>query len=465
MSRLPVRLEGLPRRALLELAAAGCAADARLAQRADVLLHQHQPLPKECVDAVLLSPDLLPHLFETLELCDWAAAAVCSRWAAAWAGLLQTWGAVQPKPLRVLRVPWCNYGIAVMPDSSVCVADEEFGSLKFVTPEGEELTDGGKWHELTQAEFWCPTGLLVLHGTELLVADHRRVRKLRLSDGAELARSPALPGSGELALAGDRLLVPRGGTLSVLDAETLSLRYEFGNFGCVLDCAVHGNEARPARPTPSPRPTLQPHDDAHRSTRGGHAHGLRRAPAPRPGRACARSPLAGRAMREHQPAGCPVLCRCSSWTSGGGGSCKSSTSPRVSRAARCAALSGAPSRSTSTTTGSTCSSGARRRRATRRRCAIAPPAAMGLGARSCRDPPCSLVLGLESRQDVDEEVRRWAGRRLVVLELDGSTRQLVRLPRSERLYGMHLHGDELHLTDSVAHAVHVHRILGPTHCP
>jgi uncharacterized Rossmann fold enzyme len=53
----------------------------------------------------------------------------------------------------------------------------------------------------------------------------------------------------------------------------------------------------------------------------------------------------------------------------------------------------------------------------------------------------------------------------VVLELDGSTRQLVRLPRSERLYGMHLHGDELHLTDSVAHAVHVHRILGPTHCP
>ena len=89
----------------------------------------------------------------------------------------------------------------------------------------------------------------------------------------------------------------------------------------------------------------------------------------------------------------------------------------------------------------------------------------GRGARSCRDPPCSLVLGLESRQDVDEEVRRWAGRRLVVLELDGSTRQLVRLPRSERLYGMHLHGDELHLTDSVAHAVHVHRILGPTHCP
>ena len=132
------------------------------------LLHQHQPLPKECVDAVLLSPDLLPHLFETLELCDWAAAAVCSGWAAAWAGLLQTWGAVQPKPLRVLRVPWCNYGIAVMPDSSVCVADEEFGSLKFVTPEGEELTDGGKWHELTQAEFWCPTGLLVLHGTTLL---------------------------------------------------------------------------------------------------------------------------------------------------------------------------------------------------------------------------------------------------------------------------------------------------------
>eukprot|EP00908_Phaeocystis_cordata_P012428 Transcript_23407.p1 GENE.Transcript_23407~~Transcript_23407.p1 ORF type:complete len:368 (-),score=115.85 Transcript_23407:35-1138(-) len=367
MSRLPVRLEGLPRRALLELAAAGCAADARLAQRADVLLHQHQPLPKECVDAVLLSPDLLPHLFETLELCDWAAAAVCSGWAAAWAGLLQTWGAVQPKPLRVLRVPWCNYGIAVMPDSSVCVADEEFGSLKFVTPEGEELTDGGKWHELTQAEFWCPTGLLVLHGTELLVADHRRVRKLRLSDGAELARSPALPGSGELALAGDRLLVPRGGTLSVLDAETLSLRYEFGNFGCVLDCAVHGNEVFVV--DFGRRGELQVFDLAtgqpRRTLRGAFG-----------------SPVSINIYHDRL-----YLLERREKTAG------------------------------------------------------------------------------DEEEDVDEEVRRWAGRRLVVLELDGSTRQLVRLPRSERLYGMHLHGDELHLTDSVAHAVHVHRILGPTHCP
>ena len=59
-----------PREELLELAASGCAADAQIARRADALIAQRKPLPSWCVDEVLLSPDLLPHVVEWLRWWD-----------------------------------------------------------------------------------------------------------------------------------------------------------------------------------------------------------------------------------------------------------------------------------------------------------------------------------------------------------------------------------------------------------
>ena len=58
----------------------------------------------------------------------------------------------------------------------------------------------------------------------------------------------------------------------------------------------------------------------------------------------------------------------------------------------------------------------------------------------------------EEDEDEDEEewddIKEWAGRRLLVLELDGSIRQIVRLPYSKRLLGLRFQGDTLYITEN-----------------
>lgn len=46
----------------------------------DILVSKCMPLPDWCVTDVLLSPDLMPHLFEPLTFKDAAVASTCSAW-------------------------------------------------------------------------------------------------------------------------------------------------------------------------------------------------------------------------------------------------------------------------------------------------------------------------------------------------------------------------------------------------
>ena len=123
-SRLALRLGALSRDELLELAA-----DAldelpephRLHRRADALIAQRKPLPSWCVDKVLLSPDLLPHVVESLSLGDVAASTACKAWAGAWTALLGRRRYLNPVP-RIIEVPelWPR-AIAEMPDGALCI--------------------------------------------------------------------------------------------------------------------------------------------------------------------------------------------------------------------------------------------------------------------------------------------------------------------------------------------------------
>ena len=72
--RLSARLAGLDHEALLSYAA-----ELSFSHRhtADVLLAKHSPLPAWARDEVLLSADLLPYVFATLQMEDNAAASVC----------------------------------------------------------------------------------------------------------------------------------------------------------------------------------------------------------------------------------------------------------------------------------------------------------------------------------------------------------------------------------------------------
>ena len=67
---------------LVELTARMCHASADALSLANAALSEH--VPPWAVEDVLLSPDLLPRVFATLELEDGAAAAACSAWCQQW---------------------------------------------------------------------------------------------------------------------------------------------------------------------------------------------------------------------------------------------------------------------------------------------------------------------------------------------------------------------------------------------
>jgi len=254
-------LKALSREALLELAAAGCAADTAVCRRAEALLTQQHPLPDWCVQ-VMLSPDLLPQIFAGLSLSDAAAGATCSSWATQWARLLAAWQYLRPKLMRSVTLPDGLSNFVVMPDGIFCCTScvvrhdhDHESKLRFVSPEGEECQTS-----LSQcafdSPFGCPT--LLLHGDSLYLAEYSEdghVRRLRLSDGIELACSPELfVPAGGLVLLNDCLFVTNDGLTSVLHAQTLQLMrsFEVSNLFEAPSMAICGGELFLPKPSEEP---------------------------------------------------------------------------------------------------------------------------------------------------------------------------------------------------------------------
>lgn len=363
--RIGLRLDVLPRAVLLELAAAGCAAQPQLRSRADAIIQQITPLPSWCTD-ILLSPDLLPHVFDSLELSDYVAAMVCVEWGVAWDRMLRQRRYVDPKPLKTIQLHSASRGfkVAVMPDETVCYNITQGGGLRFMSPQSGEEVQGGPWQALALAVN-NSFGLLQ-HGDAMFVyiGTRQRVAKLQLSDATELASSPKISSPGEMLLLGDRLVTASGEKIYILDVNTLEVRQEFDGFEQVIDCAVHNG-------------TLYVADMS------------------RPGEILALDLATGTDLDSIEGEfGVPL-------------------------------------------------------------------------SLSIHQSHMYVVEKAYDTQDYyesdpgpwdEEELQDWAGRRLIVLEMDGSTRQEVRLPGSTNLGALRFHGDEIFVTDTAA--VHKLRLFG-----
>ena len=100
----------LPYDELVRVAAELCEQLPQARLKFDALLSQQTPLPEWAINSVLMSADLIAHLFASLEMPDSAAACVCKAWRQAWADT-----ADQRRGLRSGRqlaqsgsVPWWN---------------------------------------------------------------------------------------------------------------------------------------------------------------------------------------------------------------------------------------------------------------------------------------------------------------------------------------------------------------------
>jgi len=252
-SRLTIRLDILSRNDLLLLAAKAlnqlsCSHHLRIF--ADALVASEKPLPLWCVNRVLLAPDILSRLFDSLALRDCVVAMVCSVWSAAWAQLLHRRRYLNPEPrchdLASINGLYECSTMAAMPEGALAITARD--RLFFFTAQGETLKGYSIWQSLAKVEFGIPSCILLLDGTLLLVDSERQhVRRLRLSDGVELSRSPQLEAPYNAVVAGDLLLVPTTHSVSVLSLANLQTRFSFGKaagigFGQAVDCAVHNDE-------------------------------------------------------------------------------------------------------------------------------------------------------------------------------------------------------------------------------
>ena len=130
-SRLAARMRKLPHAVVADLAAEMACEEAEQAQRiADKCLAHHCPVPAWAVTDVLLSPDLLPVLLESLEADDCAAAAVCRRWRQSFLAA----GAQRRKWCRVSTEDWQD-GLVVRIDGKDIVArSSQSGLMSLITP-------------------------------------------------------------------------------------------------------------------------------------------------------------------------------------------------------------------------------------------------------------------------------------------------------------------------------------------
>ena len=101
---------------------------------ADTLLAKRSPLPAWARDEVLLSADLLPDVFATLQMKDGAAASVCQAWKAAWVATNDGRRGLRPIALPELDFSAGFHGIcsaAALPDGNLLVRayDDEGGDV------------------------------------------------------------------------------------------------------------------------------------------------------------------------------------------------------------------------------------------------------------------------------------------------------------------------------------------------
>ena len=252
LARLRPRLAELPPEALLELAIAGCLADAAVCSHADYLLNQHSPLPARLVEKVLLSSDLVPQILGYLDHRDGAAAAVCTLWAPMWTAMLRQWHCVYPIPPRpaVELLTWSHSPVAIMPDGLICYQGGSTWLSFDITDESPptEIT-GGPWHGLMDMSPFQPWGTL-RHEDNLFVSRTRHPRRtahvakfslavyIGWGDSTEIARSPEFPvltvhstvghAATQMTIAGDKLLVAGFETILAFDSQTLAFCFQIG---------------------------------------------------------------------------------------------------------------------------------------------------------------------------------------------------------------------------------------------
>ena len=119
-NRYHARLAQLPQEVLLELCSKIVTENAATRRTAEEVLSQHQPLPAWAIQEVLLSPDLLLHIFPFLEVPDVAAARVCRPWRDAWKatdGDRRWLRLAAPEPLAPDFSLGTSTGMAALPDA------------------------------------------------------------------------------------------------------------------------------------------------------------------------------------------------------------------------------------------------------------------------------------------------------------------------------------------------------------
>ena len=117
----------------------------RVRAAADASLALHAPLPQWARDGVLLSADLLPTLFGSVNPGDWQAAAACSAWRAAWNALLRPQRYLHPS--RVLPIPAAATAVAeawgqAADDSDLVLLSEQATALCHPSKRGSRATSG-----------------------------------------------------------------------------------------------------------------------------------------------------------------------------------------------------------------------------------------------------------------------------------------------------------------------------------
>ena len=166
------RLTKLSHAQLLELAAAGCEASSAVKNMADAMVAEVAPLPSWCLD-ILLSPDLLPVLFNTLRPSECAAASVCSAWAHAYARHLRRCRYVCPRIVRSLTNLSCGAcwpldhpnGLTMLPGNVLAVSSGPMASRRIYFVAARDDSDQralGRYQasELAATHFEWPMGLV-----------------------------------------------------------------------------------------------------------------------------------------------------------------------------------------------------------------------------------------------------------------------------------------------------------------
>ena len=136
-------------------------------------------------------------------------------------------------------------GVAALFDGTICVTDTS--TIYFLNAEYEDSPDGHALEALANARPTVkgPYGV-AQHEDAIIVVNTgikgQHVRRLRMVDGFELARSASLDHPIEFAMAGNLLFVPSSKVVNVLDIHTLETIRTIGQFEAAHDCAVHDNE-------------------------------------------------------------------------------------------------------------------------------------------------------------------------------------------------------------------------------